>query len=206
MAICELWWPLMASIFRKNYVFIHKMHEISFKSTKMKRFYIFSTFNRHSTCIAPCFAMLLSLIMLKSFIIAPCFVIFQCIFIICLNHSQWLPYPKSRDAIASKNNKVFLFTIWHWEHKNKQVVFCSTATTAASAITIDPPIVNLSNYSRKFHQSLYSENNLIQTQPVLEFEMLECKKRKNYLTLCRSMRWNWSLVLCTRKYSWEDQF
>ena len=24
MAICELWWPLMASIFRKNYIFIHK--------------------------------------------------------------------------------------------------------------------------------------------------------------------------------------
>ena len=50
--------------------------------------YIQYTFNRHSICIAPCFA------------------IFQCIFIVCLNDSYLLTYlhsyPKSRDAIASK--------------------------------------------------------------------------------------------------------
>ena len=45
---------------------------------------LFTLFNRHSICIAPCFA------------------IFQCIFIVCLNDSLLHSYPKSRDAIASK--------------------------------------------------------------------------------------------------------
>ena len=55
----------------------------------MKRFYVFNTFNRHSICIAPCFA------------------IFQWIFIVWLNYTylltHLLSYPHSRDAIASKN-------------------------------------------------------------------------------------------------------
>ena len=73
---------------------LHHALQLALRVPKWNVFYRFNTFNRHSICIAPCFA------------------IFQCIFIVCLNHSYFLSYlltylhsyPKSRDAIASKND------------------------------------------------------------------------------------------------------
>ena len=65
---------------------LHHALQLALRVPKWNVFYRFNTFNRHSICIAPCFA------------------IFQCIFIIWLNHTHLLSYPHSRDAIASKND------------------------------------------------------------------------------------------------------
>ena len=64
---------------------LHHALQLALRVPKWNVFYRFNTFNIHSICIAPCFA------------------IFQCIFIICLSDHRH-SYPKSRDAIASKNS------------------------------------------------------------------------------------------------------